>query len=61
MLTGSPPSVLTRVAKERKADEIVVGAHGSDPQKRDFGNVPLALLGEADRPVVVVPSNGARG
>jgi nucleotide-binding universal stress UspA family protein len=59
MRRGSPPSVLQQIAGENDADEIVVGAHGSDPDRRGLGNVPLALLEGADRPVVVIPARAA--
>lgn len=57
---GSPPDVLQQIAAERDADEIVVGAHGSDPRRRGLGNVALALIETANRPVVIIPSRAAR-
>jgi nucleotide-binding universal stress UspA family protein len=56
---GSPPAVLQEVATERDADEIVVGAHGSDPERLGLGNVARALLEGADRPVVVMTTRAA--
>jgi len=56
---GSPPSALVQIAAEYGADEIVVGAHGSDPTRRGLGNVPTALIEEADRPIVVIPPRAA--
>jgi len=62
MRRGSPPAVLREIAIERHADEIVVGAHGSDPERRGLGNVTRALLEDADRPVVVMTTRaGSRG
>lgn len=57
---GSPPDALQQIAAERDADEIVVGAHGSDPHRRGLGNVALALIETASRPVVIIPSRAAR-
>ncbi|HXD57553.1 MAG TPA: universal stress protein [Thermoleophilaceae bacterium] len=57
--SGSPPTVLQEIATERDADEIVVGAHGSDPERRGLGNVTRALLEDADRPVVVMTTRAA--
>jgi nucleotide-binding universal stress UspA family protein len=51
---GPAPKALADAAREQHTDEIVVGAHGSDPCKRGLGSVPLALLTQADRPIVVV-------
>jgi nucleotide-binding universal stress UspA family protein len=56
---GSPPSALLKIAAECGADEIVVGAHGSDPSRRGLGNVPAALIEEADRPIVIIPPRAA--
>lgn len=56
VLNGSPPAVLERVAEGCHADEIAVGRHGSDPERRGLGSVPHALLEAARRPVVVVPT-----
>jgi nucleotide-binding universal stress UspA family protein len=56
---GSPPTALLQIAAEYGADEIVVGAHGSDPTRRGLGNVPTALIEEADRPIVVIPPRAA--
>lgn len=55
VVEGSPPSALMRVAGDCNAAEIVVGAHGSNPETRGLGNVPLALLKGCDRPLIVVP------
>ncbi len=57
---GPVHDVLGRVARERRADEVVVGAHASGPDKEHLGNVPRALLAHADCPVVVVPAAGTR-
>jgi nucleotide-binding universal stress UspA family protein len=59
MRRGSPPTVLQEIATEHDADEIVVGAHGSDPERRGLGNVTRALLEGVDRPVVVVTTRDA--
>jgi nucleotide-binding universal stress UspA family protein len=53
---GSPASVLAEVATEFDADEIAVGRHGSDGRRQGLGTVPPALLGQTERPVVVVPT-----
>lgn len=60
LLRGSPPTALLQIAAERGADEIVIGAHGSDPRRHGLGSVSLALIGEADRPVVIVPDRARR-
>jgi nucleotide-binding universal stress UspA family protein len=57
---GLPPDALVQIAAERDADEIVVGAHGSDPRRRGLGDVALALIQMANRPVVIIPSRAAR-
>ncbi len=57
LLTEGPTSeALAVTARTRHADEIVVGAHGAHPVNQGLGRVPQALLRDADRPVVIVPS-----
>jgi nucleotide-binding universal stress UspA family protein len=56
---GPAPDAIARVARERLAVELVVGAHAAGPGTQHVGNVPLTLLAHADRPVVVVPAPGA--
>ncbi|OLZ40481.1 universal stress protein UspA [Natrinema saccharevitans] len=56
--TGSPVAQLRDAAAESSADELVVGAHGGDPETtRELGSTTRGLLADADadRPVVVVP------
>jgi nucleotide-binding universal stress UspA family protein len=60
VLSDDPaPDAIARVARERLAVELVVGAHAAGPGKQHLGNVPLTLLAHADRPVVVCPAPGA--
>lgn len=54
---GEPTATIRKVATERDVDEIVIGSHGGDPERAGKvpGSTAQALLGSADRPVVVVP------
>ncbi|WP_254524264.1 universal stress protein [Natrinema caseinilyticum] len=55
--SGNPADVLLDAVRDVDADEIVIGAHGGDPDAtRDLGSTARELLEEADRPVVVVPT-----
>lgn len=54
--SGTPADALEAVAADREADEIVIGAHGGDPDgTRELGSTARRLLEAASRPVVVVP------
>jgi nucleotide-binding universal stress UspA family protein len=56
---GRPAEVLAELARETDADEIVVGTRGLGRFAAALGSVAHALLGQADRPVVVVPRAAA--
>jgi nucleotide-binding universal stress UspA family protein len=60
LVEGPTPKALIEAARECSAAELVVGAHGSDPEKSGLGSVPVALLRSCDRPVVVVPARNPR-
>jgi len=54
--SGSPAVELLAAAAEFDADEIVLGVHGGEPGAESaVGSTARAVLGDADRPVVVVP------
>ncbi|ELY86301.1 universal stress protein [Natrinema altunense] len=54
--SGSPAPVLLETAAEGDVDELVIGAHGGDPDAtRDVGSTARRVLADATRPVVVVP------
>mgnify|MGYP000439187067 CR=1 FL=1 len=54
--SGAPAAELLAAAAEVDADEIVLGVRGGDPGAESaVGSTTRAVLGEADRPVVVVP------
>jgi len=54
--SGKPPEELLAAAEEFDADEIVLGVRGGDPGAESaVGSTARAVLGDADRPVVVVP------
>lgn len=55
LLEGPPDEAVARAAMVREADEIVVGSRGLGRFRGAFGSVSHGLLGEADRPVVIVP------
>jgi hypothetical protein len=54
---GEPAAAIQGVAAEREAERIVVGNARGDPEVAGEppGSTVRALLGAADRPVVVVP------
>ena len=54
MLEGSAANRLAELARERRADEIVVGSRGRGRFTAALGSVSHALVQQADRPVVVV-------
>lgn len=53
--TGSPGPAICRVAKLRRADEIVVGTRGQGRLRAVLGSVSLDVLHEAECPVLVIP------
>lgn len=59
VLEGSPAERLAELARERDAEEIVVGSRGLGRFSAALGSVSHALLQQADRPVVVVPAAAA--
>ena len=56
IVEGPPVDALVRTAQARDAAEIVVGARGLGRFQAALGSVSHALLHEADRPVIIVPS-----
>jgi nucleotide-binding universal stress UspA family protein len=59
VLEGPTVTRIAELARERDADEIVVGSRGLGRFSAALGSVAHALLQQADRPVVVVPSAAA--
>jgi len=59
VLEGSAAPRLAELAREREAEEIVVGSRGLGRFSAALGSVSHALLQQADRPVVVVPAAAA--
>ncbi|ELY80606.1 universal stress protein [Natrinema pallidum] len=54
--SGSPATVLLETAAAVDVDELVIGAHGGDPDAtRAVGSTARRVLADATRPVVVVP------
>lgn len=54
--SGGPAEEVLTAAAEFDADEIVLGVHGGDPGAESaVGSTTREVLGDADRPVVVVP------
>jgi nucleotide-binding universal stress UspA family protein len=56
VLEGAPAERIADLARERDADEIVVGSRGLGRFNAALGSVAHALLQQADHPVVVVPA-----
>jgi nucleotide-binding universal stress UspA family protein len=54
---GPPASVLTDIARELDAHEIVLGARGLGRVRALLGSVSHEVLRRADRPVLVIPSD----
>lgn len=59
VLEGPPAERLAELARERDAEEIVVGSRGLGRFSAALGSVSHALLQQADHPVVVVPAAAA--
>lgn len=59
VLGGHPARQLAALARDRDADEIVVGSRGLGRFSAALGSVSHALLRHADHPVVVVPQAAA--
>lgn len=59
VLEGSPAEQIAQLARDRDADEIVVGSRGLGRFSAALGSVSHALLQHADHPVVVVPAAAA--
>ena len=59
VLEGPPAERIAELARERDAEEIVVGSRGLGRFSAALGSVSHALLQRADRPVVVVPAAAA--
>ncbi|HEY7453792.1 MAG TPA: universal stress protein [Thermoleophilaceae bacterium] len=54
ILEGPPARTLVGLAREKHADEIVVGSRGHSPGRALLGSVSHALLHETDRPLVIL-------
>jgi nucleotide-binding universal stress UspA family protein len=59
LLEGPPARAIVAAADARDADEIVIGSRGFGAIRGVLGSVSHAILHEADRPVVVIPSDAA--
>ena len=59
VLEGPPAERIAGLARERDAEEIVVGSRGLGRFSAALGSVSHALLQQADHPVVVVPPAAA--
>lgn len=59
VLEGPPAERLAELARERDAEEIVIGSRGLGRFSAALGSVSHALLQQADHPVVVVPAAAA--
>ncbi|MGO9819285.1 MAG: universal stress protein [Solirubrobacteraceae bacterium] len=57
LVAGRPAAVLTDLARDRDADEIVLGARGLGRVHALLGSVSHEVLHLADRPVLVIPAN----
>jgi nucleotide-binding universal stress UspA family protein len=59
VMEGQPAECLAEMARDRDAEELVVGSRGVGRFAAALGSVSHALLTHADRPVVVVPQAAA--
>lgn len=59
VIEGPPARSLADLARDREADEIVVGSRGFGRWRGALGSVSHALLHEADRPVAVITNDAA--
>jgi nucleotide-binding universal stress UspA family protein len=59
VLDGHAAQRIAELAREREADEIVIGSRGLGRFQAALGSTSHALLQQADRPVVVVPASAA--
>jgi nucleotide-binding universal stress UspA family protein len=59
VLEGSAAERIAELARDRDAEEIVVGSRGLGRFSAALGSISHALLLQADRPVVVVPAAAA--
>jgi nucleotide-binding universal stress UspA family protein len=57
LLEGPPARAIVAAADARDADEIVIGSRGFGRLRSIGGSVSHAVLQEADRPVVVIPTD----
>jgi nucleotide-binding universal stress UspA family protein len=55
LIEGEPAETLLRIARIRRAREIVIGSRGLGRFRAMLGSVSHALLEQADRPIVIVP------
>lgn len=60
LVAGPPAPAIAELARDRHADEIVVGARGRGRVRALLGSVSHELIHIADRPVVVIPSAALR-
>jgi nucleotide-binding universal stress UspA family protein len=59
VLEGPPARTLVELAREKDADEIVVGSRGFGAGRALLGSVSHALLHETDRPLVILTRRAA--
>ena len=55
VIAGSAADAICRVAKHRRADEIIIGTRGLGPLRAMLGSVALKVLHHATCPVTVIP------
>lgn len=55
---GLPSDVITEVAKELKAELIIMGMKGKGKSNSVFGSTATAVIRKAGFPVLVIPENG---
>ena len=59
VVIGSAPEAICRVAKVRKADEIIIGTRGLGRVRALLGSVSHEVLHRAECPVTVIPERVA--